>query len=212
MADQQYPLYHPEMEHESCGVGAIVDMSGRATHHTVDQALTIVERLAHRAGSDALGKMMPAPPVERTAGNPWPKWPRTLRTDYGQLEAIHRQGADPRVYETTVKRRLSGAIETVKPRGLDPIPGTEQVLPCDLLLIAAGFISCEESTATTFGVTRNKRGCMMPDDGSHHLRDNLFSAGDMHTGQSLVVRALADGQAAVEEIYAWLMKTKGRNT
>ena len=55
MYDQQYPLYHPELEHESCGVGAIVDLSGRATHRTVDQALTIVERLAHRAGSDALG-------------------------------------------------------------------------------------------------------------------------------------------------------------
>ena len=51
MYDQQYPLYHPELEHESCGVGAIVDLSGRATHRTVDQALTIVERLAHRAGS-----------------------------------------------------------------------------------------------------------------------------------------------------------------
>ena len=41
MVDQQYPLYHPELEHESCGVGAIVDLSGRATHRTVDQALTI---------------------------------------------------------------------------------------------------------------------------------------------------------------------------
>ena len=55
MIDQQYPLYHPELEHESCGVGAIVDLGGRATHRTVDQALTIVERLAHRAGCDALG-------------------------------------------------------------------------------------------------------------------------------------------------------------
>ncbi len=55
MRDRQYPLYHPELEHESCGVGAIADLTGRATHRTVDQALTIVERLAHRAGSDALG-------------------------------------------------------------------------------------------------------------------------------------------------------------
>ena len=55
MQDQQYPLYHEELEHESCGVGAIADLSGKATHRTVDQALTIVERLAHRAGSDALG-------------------------------------------------------------------------------------------------------------------------------------------------------------
>ncbi|MBR4360236.1 MAG: glutamate synthase large subunit [Clostridia bacterium] len=55
MKDRQYPLYHEELEHESCGVGAIADLSGKATHRTVDQALSIVERLAHRAGSDALG-------------------------------------------------------------------------------------------------------------------------------------------------------------
>ena len=55
MRDRQYPLYHEELEHESCGVGAIVDLSGKATHRTVDQALCIVERLAHRAGSDAPG-------------------------------------------------------------------------------------------------------------------------------------------------------------
>ncbi|MBR2823569.1 MAG: glutamate synthase large subunit [Clostridia bacterium] len=55
MQDRQYPLYHEELEHESCGVGAIIDLSGKATHRTVDQALCIVERLAHRAGSDAPG-------------------------------------------------------------------------------------------------------------------------------------------------------------
>ena len=50
-----YPLYDPQMEHESCGVGAVIDLHGRATHRTVSDALTIVERLAHRAGSDATG-------------------------------------------------------------------------------------------------------------------------------------------------------------
>ena len=55
MRDRQYPLYHSEFEHENCGVGAVADLNGRATHRTVDQALSIVERLAHRAGSDALG-------------------------------------------------------------------------------------------------------------------------------------------------------------
>ena len=154
-------------------------------------------------------EMMPAPPVERLAGNPWPEWPRTLRTDYGQLEAISRQGADPRVYETTVKRVLAedgraAAIETVKLKGFDPIQGTEQVLPCELLLIAAGFVGCEEGTAAAFGVGRNARGNLLPADGSHRLRDNLFSAGDMRTGQSLVVRALADGRAAAREVHSWL--------
>ena len=50
-----YPLYNPQMEHESCGVGAVIDLCGQATHRTVSDALTIVERLAHRAGSDATG-------------------------------------------------------------------------------------------------------------------------------------------------------------
>ena len=145
-------------------------------------------------------EMMPAPPVERNANNPWPEWPRTLRTDYGQLEAIHRQGGDPRIYETTVKRLLPGQVETVKLKGFDPIPGTEQIIPCDLMLIAAGFVGCETVTAERFDIKLNPRGCMMPENGSHHLRDNLFSAGDMRTGQSLVVRSLADGRAAALEI------------
>ena len=149
-------------------------------------------------------EMMPAPPLERAANNPWPEWPRTLRTDYGQLEAMSRQGGDPRIYETTVKRRLPGAIETVKLKGFDPIPGTEQIIPCDLMLIAAGFVGCETVTAERFDIKLNPRGCMMPENGSHHLRDNLFSAGDMRTGQSLVVRALADGRAAALEIDRYL--------
>ncbi len=155
-------------------------------------------------------EMMPAPPTARAANNPWPQWPRTLRTDYGQLEAICRQGGDPRVYETTVRRVIPGAdgaieaVETVRLKGFDPIPGTEQVLPCGLMLIAAGFVGCETTTAERFGVALSPRGCMLPADGSHHLRDNLFSAGDMRTGQSLVVRALADGRAAATEVHEWL--------
>lgn len=155
-------------------------------------------------------EMMPAPPTERAAKNPWPEWPRTLRTDYGQLEAIYRQGADPRVYKTTVKRIIAGAcgaveaVETVRLDGFTPVPGTEQTLPCDLLLIAAGFVGCEAATAARFEVSTDARGRMLPADGSHHLRGNLFSAGDMRTGQSLVVRALADGRAAAMEINEWL--------
>ena len=155
-------------------------------------------------------EMMPAAPERRLPGNPWPEWPRTLRTDYGQLEAIYVQGGDPRTYETTVKQILTNkvheitAIQTVrlqltggKPQ---PIPGSEQVLPCDLLLIAAGFVGCEEQTARTFDVNTDPRGRLLPADGSHHLYGNLFSAGDMRTGQSLVVRALADGRAAAKEM------------
>ena len=87
--------------------------------------------------------------------------------------------------------------------------GTQQTLPCDLLLIAAGFVGCETATAERFDVALSQRGTMMPADGSHRLRGNLFSAGDMRTGQSLVVRALADGRAAALEVHEYL-KGKAR--
>lgn len=160
-------------------------------------------------------EMMPAPTPVRAPGNPWPEWPRTLRTDYGQLEAIAVQGADPRVYETTVKElltdgqnALTGAV-TVRLDGQhQPIPGTEETLACELLLIAAGFVGCEERTADAFGLTADTRGRLLPENGSHHLGGKLFSAGDMRTGQSLVVRALADGRAAARETDEWLRGNK----
>ena len=160
-------------------------------------------------------EMMPRAPENRTAGNPWPEWPRTLRTDYGQEEAISRQGRDPRIFETTVRTiqtdpsdRIT-ALETVRLQKnaegkLAPVPGSEQTLPCDLLLIAAGFLGCEEETLSCFSLTADSRGRLLPGDGSHHLSGRLFSAGDMRNGQSLVVRALADGRAAAREIHEWL--------
>ena len=151
-------------------------------------------------------EMMPEPPYRRPEGNPWPQWPRVKRTDYGQMEAAAVTGRDPRVYGTTVKgvtvdgmNRIT-ALETVS---LDerhmPVPGSEKILPCGLMLIAAGFIGCDEGTERSFGLAADGRGRLMK-DGSHHLGGRLFSAGDMRTGQSLVVRAIADGRAAAGEV------------
>ena len=162
-------------------------------------------------------EMMPQPPADRTPSNPWPEWPRILRTDYGQTEAIFRQGCDPRIYETTVKTiatdewgRVS-ALEAVRlrrtPEGrFEQVPGTEKTIPCGLLLIAAGFTGCETRTLDRFALQADGRGRLMPGDGSHYLGGNLFSAGDMRTGQSLVVRALADGRDAAREIDAWIKR------
>ena len=49
------PLYDPSFEHDACGIGAVVDLKGRKTYETVDNALKIVEKLEHRAGKDAAG-------------------------------------------------------------------------------------------------------------------------------------------------------------
>ena len=87
-----------------------------------------------------------------------------------------------------------------------PVPGSEKTLPCDLLLIAAGFLGCEDATLSRFSLTADRRGRLLPADGTHHLGGKLFSAGDMRNGQSLVVRALADGRAAAMEIHEWLRK------
>ena len=101
-------------------------------------------------------EMMPCPPERRAENNPWPQWPRVKKTDYGQEEAAAKFGSDPRIFETTVKElvadeqgRLSQVV-TVKlaPKRdkksgrvqMTPVPGTEATLPCQLLLIAAGFL------------------------------------------------------------------------
>ena len=161
-------------------------------------------------------ELMPAAPAERTKDNPWPEWPRTLRTDYGQIEAIAVQGADPRQFETTVQRIIpdeSGRISEIEvvsvSRSADgrmlPVDGTQRRLSCQLLLIAVGFVGCEQETADLFNVNLNRRG--VPDIyvGTHRIAPGLFTAGDMRSGQSLVVRAIADGRAAAIEVNQHLM-------
>ena len=161
-------------------------------------------------------ELMPAAPAERLPNNPWPEWPRTLRTDYGQLEAAQRQGSDPRLFLTTVKRCIAGedgklaAVEIANvertPEGrFEPVAGTERELPCELLLIAAGFLGCDSANVENFELKLTPRGSAATVDGSHHIGENLFTAGDFRTGQSLVVRAIADGKAAAREVDVYLM-------
>ena len=139
-----------------------------------------------------------------------------LRTDYRQAKAIALQGSDPRIYETTISGIQIGtgniitSVTTVQvsqvPCGKPvPIPGTETELPCELLLIAAGFTGCESTTLSRFSLTADSRGQLLSEDKSHYLGGKLFSAGDMRTGQSLVVRSLADGRAAAKGINNWLI-------
>ncbi|MBO4837715.1 MAG: glutamate synthase subunit beta [Clostridia bacterium] len=160
-------------------------------------------------------EILPAAPEKRMPDNPWPQQPRVLRTDYGQQEAVYVQGGDPRLYETTVKGiRVNGenritALETVRvKKELDgrfrPVGGTERTLPCGLLLIAAGFEGCETAGLEGFYLPVDPRGNIRTPEGSHHVAGSLFAAGDMRTGQSLVVRAMADGRSAAREVDDWL--------
>ncbi|WP_022777550.1 glutamate synthase subunit beta [Butyrivibrio sp. AE3009] len=160
-------------------------------------------------------EMMPAPPTERLESNPWPEWPKVLKTDYGQQEAIAKFGHDPRIYETTVKElvlkkdKLS-AIKTVQVKfengKLTEVPGTEKEIKCELLLIAAGFVGCQEYTADAFKVKLTQRGVVETAPGAYKTgKDKVFTAGDMHRGQSLVVWAIVEGRECAMEIDEFLM-------
>ena len=163
-------------------------------------------------------EMMPCPPVERAANNPWPEWPKVLKVDYGAEESIAKFGNDPRVYETTVKEVIShdGRITAIKTievefktidgkRQLVEREGTEKTLSCDLLLIAAGFTGCEEYTPQAFGTEIGPRGTVVT--GENYITNNpkIFTAGDMHRGQSLVVWAIAEGRECAKQIDAYLL-------
>ena len=160
-------------------------------------------------------EMMPRPPEERACDNPWPQWPKVLKTDYGQLEAIEVFGCDPRVYETTVKELvLDGgklkAVRTVQVkfenRSLAEVADSEKEIPCDMLIIAAGFLGCEDYIACGSDVRLTARNTVETAEGSYETsRPGVFTAGDMHRGQSLVVHAIAEGRAAAAEVDRFLM-------
>ena len=160
-------------------------------------------------------EMMPKPPEERRSDNPWPEWPKVLKTDYGQQEAIFVFGHDPRIYETTVKElklkdgRLS-SIKTVKVafegRKISEIPGSEKEIDCELLIIAAGFLGCEDYIAKASKVKLTERGNVDAKEGDYKTSvQKVFSAGDMRRGQSLVVWAIAEGRHCAAAVDEYLM-------
>ncbi|MCQ2510082.1 MAG: glutamate synthase subunit beta [Lachnospiraceae bacterium] len=167
-------------------------------------------------------EMMPKPAEVRAPGNPWPEWPRILKTDYGQEEAIYKFGSDPRIYQTTIKefnKDKKGHLKSVTVVSLQsvkdektgrfnmvPVEGSEKDLKADLVLIAAGFLGSEAYVRDTFGVECNMRTNVKTDDGCYATtKDRVFTAGDMHRGQSLVVWAIAEGRQAARAVDESLM-------
>ncbi len=160
-------------------------------------------------------EMMASPPETRAQTNPWPEWPRILKTDYGQEEAIFCFGKDPRIFSTTVSEFVKdekGKLTAVRTVGLrrtqkegktvfEEVKGSEETLPADCVLIAAGFLGSEEYVTEAFGVAMNPRGNVATAEGRFETdRERIFTAGDMHRGQSLVVWAIAEGRAAAAAV------------
>lgn len=167
-------------------------------------------------------EMMPKPPVERTASNPWPQWPRVLKTDYGQEEAIAVFGHDPRIYQTTVKEFIKDKNGNVKKAVLVhleskkdeksgrmmmvPVEGSEKTVDAQLVLIAAGFLGSQKYVTDAFQVGVNPRTNVQTAEGGYETGvPGVFTAGDMHRGQSLVVWAIQEGRQAARAVDESLM-------
>ena len=165
-------------------------------------------------------EILQQPPLQRAPNNPWPEWPKILRLDYGQEEAAARYGRDPRVYLTTVKRLLGEAghvkealtvqIKWEKnekgqfvPREL---PGSEKVIPAQLVLLAMGFVGPEQPLLAQLGVEHDSRSNVRSEFGKFTTSiPGVFAAGDCRRGQSLVVWAFREGRGAARECDRYLM-------
>ena len=178
--------------------------------------------MRHGAKSVLQLEMMPKAPDERTEMNPWPEWPRVCKTDYGQEEAAAVFGSDPRVYQTTVKEFhkdknnhvCKATLVKLEPKKeektgrmmMAEIAGSEYTVDVDLVLIAAGFLGSEEYVTEAFGVSVNARTNVATPEGEYRTNvRNVFTAGDMHRGQSLVVWAIREGREAAREVDVSLM-------
>lgn len=167
-------------------------------------------------------EMMPKAPDNRADSNPWPEWPRVSKTDYGQEEAIAVFGQDPRIYESTVKEFIkdkNGSLKAVKivkvaweknegtgRMEMKEEAGSEQTIPAEVVLIAAGFLGSQSYVTDAFKVDVNERTNVKTEEGRFQTSSkNVFVTGDMHRGQSLVVWAIREGRECARAVDESLM-------
>jgi glutamate synthase (NADPH/NADH) small chain len=166
-------------------------------------------------------EILPQPPMERAADNPWPEWPKVYRMDYGQEEAAAKYGADPRIYLTTVKKFIGDGEQHLKELVTVQIkwekndkgqfipkeqPGTEETRPAQLVLLAMGFLGPEQALLKDLGVEVDARSNIRAEHEKFTTNlKGVFAAGDCRRGQSLVVWAINEGRGAARECDRYLM-------
>jgi glutamate synthase (NADPH/NADH) small chain len=157
----------------------------------------------HGAASVTQIELMPKPPLVRMPANPWPEWPLVLRTSSSQEEGAERDWA------VSTKAFVGDAgrvthLEAVHVRfeagKMHEIEGSTHRIPCDLALLAMGFVGVErDALAEELALAYDPRGNLVaaPERG-------VFVAGDASRGQSLVVWAIAEGRRAAADVDAYL--------
>jgi glutamate synthase (NADPH/NADH) small chain len=155
-------------------------------------------------------ELMPKPALVRLPSNPWPEWPLVLRTSTSQEEGADRdwsvstrafRGEDGRVVALEAQRAV---LEGGK---VKPLPGTEVSVPCELVLLAMGFVGPERhGVVEQLGLALDARGNVRTDASGATSAAAVFAAGDAARGQSLVVWAIADGRRVAAGVDAWLRR------
>jgi len=177
--------------------------------------------MRHGCASLVQLEILPAPPMDRAADNPWPEWPKIYRLDYGQEEAAAKFGADPRIYLTTATKfggDVNGQVKTVHtvevkwekndkgqfiPKN---VPGTERVLSAQLVLLAMGFLGPEQPLLDALKLDRDPRTNVKAEFEKYATNiKGVFACGDCRRGQSLVVWAFNEGRGAARECDRYLM-------
>jgi len=171
---------------------------------------------AHRqkAASVHQLELLPMPPKERAATNPWPEWPVIFR-----VSSAHEEGGE-RLYSVNTQRFSGTAdgrvkalhavkVEAVQKDGrtsFEPVAGSEFEIPADLVLLAMGFTGPEKGALLNdLGVDMTARGNVARDGTWMTNVPGVFTAGDMQRGQSLIVWAIAEGRSAARAIDEHLM-------
>lgn len=180
----------------------------------------VATAIRHGCNSVNQLEIMPMPPLSRQPDNPWPEWPKVMKTDYGQKEAVEVFGEEPRRFLTSTRQFLSDdngqltGLEIVEIEWLHnaqgrlvphEIEGTARRVPADLVLLALGFTGPEDGLLIQLGIERDERSNVKAAEGTYSTNvEGVFAAGDMRRGQSLVVWAIQEGRQAAKAVTRYL--------
>ena len=160
-------------------------------------------------------EIMPKPPGQRSPSTPWPYWPLQLKTSTSHKEGCERNWLiNTKEFVKDVSGKLI-ALKTInvewkmvpgqRPQLIE-IEGTEKTWPCDLALLALGFTGPESTLADKLGILRDERSNYKAEYGKYQTNiPNIFAAGDMRRGQSLIVWAISEGREAARKVDEYLM-------
>jgi glutamate synthase (NADPH/NADH) small chain len=171
---------------------------------------------SHRQGACSVVnfELLPQPPEDRPASQPWPYWPARLRTSSSHEEGGSRHWNILTKRFIGTKGRITG-LETVtvewieengRPVRFKEIAGSENIWPADLVLLAMGFVGPEADTVVTqLNLALDARGNLQTGSDYMTSRPGIFAAGDARRGQSLVVWAISEGREAARSVDLFLM-------